>query len=75
MEQAEAEAVPGGKPNLERPGAENAGSAAEERAQQTGKSDRMPADLAELATLWDHLPRAIRQSWLLTAKALVKGRA
>jgi hypothetical protein len=33
----------------------------------------LPADLARLATLWDKLPAAVRQTWLATAEALAAG--
>jgi len=75
VEQTETETLPGGTPETEGLGRESTTPAAGERAQQIGKSDGMPADLAELATLWDQVPEAIRQSWLLTAKALAKGKA
>ena len=33
---------------------------------------QLQAELAELISVWDRLPGALRQSWLLTARALVK---
>ena len=38
--------------------------------QQTAPGETLPADLARLATLWDKLPAAVRQTWLATAEAL-----
>ena len=75
VEQTEAEALPGGKPETEDLRPERTTPAAGERAPKIGKSVGMPPDLAELATLWDQVPEVIRQSWLLTAKALAKGKA
>jgi hypothetical protein len=29
------------------------------------------SDLAELSEIWDRIPKALRQSWLLTARMLI----
>ena len=50
-------------------------SEAQKQAHSKHFAVALPADLAELAGLWERLPEALRQSWLLAAREVAKGRA
>jgi len=52
---------------------ENAGESILSRQVTAKEIDaKLPSDLAQLATIWDKIPVAVRQAWLATAEALTK---